>query len=60
MDKLNIKIGENALSFILYLINIKKFDAISVWRVLHKPEQNEALYTQYLKFEERKNVIYKK
>tara|TARA_R100001463_G_scaffold38005_2_gene81717 strand:+ start:2680 stop:2862 length:183 start_codon:yes stop_codon:yes gene_type:complete len=60
MDKLNIKIGENALNFILYLISIKQFDAISIWRVLHKPEQNDALYAQYLKLEEKKNVLYKK
>lgn len=60
MEKLNIKIGDRALNFLLYLINIKQFDAISLWRVLDKPDQNEALFKQYLKFEERKNVIYKK
>ena len=60
MGKLNIKIDEKALNFILYLINIKQFDALSIWRVLHKPKQNEALYNQYLKLEEKKNVLHKK
>ena len=60
MDKLNIKIDKKALNFILYLISIKQFDALSIWRVLHKPEQNEALYNQYLKLEENKNVLHKK
>lgn len=60
MKKLNINIGDKALNFLLYLINIKQFDAISLWRVLHKPDQNDKLYEQYLKFEERKNVIHKK
>jgi len=60
MENLNIKIGDRALNFLLYLISIKQFDAISIWRVLHKTEQNDALYAQYLKFEERKNVIHKK
>ena len=60
MEKLNIRIGNRALHFLLYLINIKKFDAISLWRVLDKPYQNDKLFEQYLRFEERKNVIHKK
>ena len=60
MGKLNIKIDKKALNFILYLISIKQFDALSIWRVLHKPEQNEILYNQYLKLEEKKNVLHKK
>ena len=60
MKNLNIKIGDRALNFLLYLINIKQFDAISLWRVLDRPDQNNRLYEQYLKFEERKNVIHKK
>ena len=60
MENINIKIGDRALNFLLYLINIKQFDAISLWRVLDRPDQNNRLYEQYLKFEERKNVIHKK
>ena len=60
MENINIKIGDRALNFLLYLINIKQFDAISLWRVLDRPDQNNKLYEQYLKFEERKNVIHKK
>ena len=60
MENINIKIGDRALNFLLYLINIKQFDAISLWRVLDRPDQNNKLYEQYLKFEERRNVIHKK
>ena len=60
MEKLNIKIGDRALNFLLYLINIKQFDAISLWRVLDRPDQNDKLYEQYLKFEERKNETNKR
>lgn len=60
MEKLNIKIGDRALNFLLYLVSIKQFDAISLWRVLNNPGQNDKLFEQYLKFEERKNVIHKK
>lgn len=47
-NKLNIKISDKHLDFILYLITIKRFDALSVWRVLHKPNENDMLYENYL------------
>ena len=47
-SKLNIKISDEHLDFILYLITIKRFDALSVWRVLHKPNENDMLYENYL------------
>ena len=53
MKNLNIKIGDKALNFLLYLVSIKQFDAISLWRVLHKPDQNDKLYEQYLKMRDK-------
>tara|TARA_Y100000401_G_scaffold116728_1_gene123214 strand:+ start:168 stop:335 length:168 start_codon:yes stop_codon:yes gene_type:complete len=47
--KLDIKISDKHLDFLLYLITIKRFDALSLWRVLHKPNENDMLYKSYLK-----------
>ncbi len=46
--KLDIKISDKHLDFLLYLITIKRFDALSLWRVLHKPNENDMLYKSYL------------
>ena len=54
MDKLKIDIDDRTLNFLLFLISIKKFDALSLWRVLHKPDQNNEMWKQYLKHEEQK------
>ena len=54
MKKLKIDIDNKALDFLLYLVNMKRFDAISLWRVLHKPDENNELYYRYLKEEERR------
>jgi hypothetical protein len=48
MEKLRININDKGLSFLLWLATVKKFDSLSIIRVLEKPQNNNELYNKYL------------
>ena len=48
MEKLNININDDSLSFLMWLATIKQFDSLSIIRVLEKPQNNNQLYNKYL------------
>ena len=46
---LDININESSLEFLLWLIEHKSFDAMSLYRVIKKPNYNNSLYNTFLK-----------
>tara|TARA_Y100000310_G_C20137039_1_gene558513 strand:- start:352 stop:528 length:177 start_codon:yes stop_codon:yes gene_type:complete len=53
MEKLNLDIDDKTLDFLLYLVNIKRYDGLSLWRVLDKPNQVDSMYNDFLKMREK-------
>ena len=48
MAELNINTDDSSLSFLYWLVTIKRFEAMDICRVVEKPHQNNELYNQYL------------
>ena len=55
MEKLKIDINDETLNFLLYLVNIKRYDGLSLWRVLHKPSEINNMYNDYLEIMKKRN-----
>ena len=53
MEKLKIYINDKTKNFLLYLVCIKRFDGLSLWRVLDKPNQVDSMYSDFLKMREK-------
>ena len=53
MKKLKIDINDKTKNFLLYLVSIKRFDGLSLWRVLDKPSQADSMYNDFLKIREK-------
>ena len=49
MKELNINTDDSSLNFLMWLATIKRFDALSIIRVIEKPHQNNELYNKFLK-----------
>ena len=49
MKELNINADDSSLNFLMWLATIKRFDALSIIRVIEKPHQNNELYNKFLK-----------
>ena len=49
MKELEINTDDSSLAFLWYLATIKRFDALSILRVIEKPHQNTEMYNQFLK-----------
>lgn len=47
--ELDIKVNESSFEFLVWLVNVKKFDAESLLRVLKNPQDNNQLYVKFLK-----------
>ena len=60
MKELKIDIDDKTLNFLLYLVSIKRYDGLSLWRVLHKPKHINSVYNDYLKKEEKNGSSKKK
>ena len=48
MKELEINTDDSSLNFLLWLVTIKRFDALSIIRVIEKPHHNNELYNKYL------------
>ena len=48
MKELNINTDDSSLHFLMWLATIKRFDALSIIRVIEKPHHNNELYNKYL------------
>ena len=48
MKELEINTDDSSLAFLWYLATIKRFDALSILRVIEKPHQNTEMYNQFL------------
>ena len=46
--ELDISTNSSSLAFLWYLVTIKRFDALSIIRVIEKPHQNETMYNEFL------------
>ena len=49
MKELNINTDDSSLNFLMWLATIKRFDALSIIRVIEKPHHNNELYNKFLK-----------
>ena len=49
MKEIEINTDDSSLAFLWYLVTIKRFDALSILRVIEKPHHNNELYNQFLK-----------
>ena len=54
MIELDINTNDSSLAFLWYLVTIKRFDALSIIRVIEKPNQNNEMYNQFLKERDKK------
>ena len=52
--ELDISTNSSSLAFLWYLVTIKRFDALSIIRVIEKPNQNNEMYNQFLKERDKK------
>ena len=48
MKEIEINTDDSSLAFLWYLVTIKRFDALSILRVIEKPHHNNELYNKYL------------
>ena len=55
MEKLKIDMNDKTLNFLLYLVSIKRYDGLSLWRVLDKPNKVNNMYNDYLKTIEKRD-----
>ena len=52
--EIDISTNSSSLAFLWYLVTIKRFDALSIIRVIEKPNQNNEMYNQFLKERDKK------
>tara|TARA_Y100001938_G_C7790853_1_gene282461 strand:- start:178 stop:393 length:216 start_codon:yes stop_codon:yes gene_type:complete len=58
MKELDINTNDSSLAFLWYLATIKRFDAVSILRVIEKPHHNNEMYNQFLKKRNKEDAVY--